>query len=179
MKLPICIASLMLIAPAMVSSHAFSFQGESKSLKPLQGLMMAQAVSFPVKQSKKTELGDHRHMKTSIIVSNNGRIDGITRIWTDKKWEGFTGCSVVLITDSAGNVLFETKRHRYGVDGVNIPGKPSDRTEKWKDQIPSNILPNARGSAIFNATCPKSRWPEIWDEAAAITKKTKEIYSSW
>ncbi|MEI6110756.1 MAG: hypothetical protein WCP63_03660 [Cyanobium sp. ELA712] len=179
MKLPVWMVFPMAIVPSIMVSAAYPFQRIVGPVKPSQELIITQSAGFPVRQSKKTELGDHRHMKTSIIVSNNGRIDGTTRIWTDKKWEGFTGCSVVLITDSVGNILFESKRHRYGVDGVNIPGKSSDRTQKWNDQIPPNILPNARGSAIFNGTCPKDRWPEIWNDAAAITKKTKEIFSSW
>jgi hypothetical protein len=66
----------------------------SKSVLPVyavpnlseQKILLAQSRSFPLKGSKLTELGDHRRMETSVTISNNGRIDGVTRTWTaDRK----------------------------------------------------------------------------------------------
>jgi hypothetical protein len=53
-------------------------------------------------------------MKTDITISNNGPIDGVTRIWTAKQWQGFTGAAAVALTDSDGNVLYVTEPHSYG-----------------------------------------------------------------
>ncbi|MCW3793714.1 hypothetical protein OM416_19155 [Paenibacillus sp. LS1] len=61
---------------------------------------------FPLKGSKHTELGDYRRMNTDITISASGRLDGLTDIWTSKKWVGFHGSVVVFITDNEGNILF-------------------------------------------------------------------------
>ncbi|EKQ68944.1 hypothetical protein OsccyDRAFT_3498 [Leptolyngbyaceae cyanobacterium JSC-12] len=71
----------------------------------VKNLLLAQSKPFPLKGSKFTELGGHRRMETSITMSKGGRVDGVTRIWTDKHWKGFTGFVAVTIADRAGNVL--------------------------------------------------------------------------
>jgi hypothetical protein len=130
--------------------------------------------SFPLRGSEFTELGDHRRMKTSIIISNNGRIDGVTRIWTAKQLEGFTGDVAVVITDSTGIVLYVTEPHSYGVDCRRCPG-PSDRTQKWADTVPSNILSQVGGYAILHTTNPRNRWRDWLQDAREAAQKIREI----
>jgi hypothetical protein len=114
---------------------------------------------FPLRGSEFTELGDHRRMKTDITISNNGRIDGVTRIWTAKQWQGFTGAAAVVLTDADGNILYVTEPHSYGVDCKRCPG-PSDRTQGWTDAVPSNVLSQVRKYAIIHTTNPRNRWRE-------------------
>lgn len=91
-------------------------------------LLLAQSKPFPLKGSKFTELGDHRRMETSITISKNGRVDGVTRIWTDKKLKGFTGSVAVAVTDRAGNILYVTNPQSWGVDCKRCPGTEQSNT---------------------------------------------------
>jgi hypothetical protein len=130
--------------------------------------------NFPLRGSQFTELGDHRRMETSITISNNGRIDGVTRIWTAKKWSGFTGAVAVVVTDSAGNILYVTEPHSYGVDCKRCPG-PSDRTQQWTDSVPSNILNQVKGYAIVHSTNPRNRWREWLRDANEAAQSIQQI----
>jgi hypothetical protein len=93
-------------------------------------------------------------METSITISNNGRIDGVTRTWTAHKHKGFTGGVAVVLMDSAGNVLHVTQEEKYGVNCRRCPG-PSDRTVRWAQTMPANLISQVRGYAIFHAHSPK------------------------
>ncbi|MBD2386263.1 hypothetical protein [Cylindrospermum sp. FACHB-282] len=141
-------------------------------------LLLAQSQRFPLRGSRFTELGDHRRMETQITISNNGRIDGVTRIWTDKQWKGFTGSVVVAITDSAGNRLYITNPQSWGVDCKRCPG-PSNRTQGWADTIPSNVLKKVGGYAIIHATSPRDRWRSWLSSAKEAVTEIKGIYSQF
>jgi hypothetical protein len=130
--------------------------------------------NFPLRGSQFTELGDHRRMETSITISSNGRIDGVTRIWTAKQWSGFTGAVAVAVTDSAGNILYVTEPHSYGVDCKRCPG-PSDRTQQWADTVPSNILNQVKGYAIVHSTNPRNRWREWLRDAREAAQSIQQI----
>jgi hypothetical protein len=124
--------------------------------------------NFPLRKSQFTELGDHRRMESNAILSNTGRLDVTTRIWTRKQWSGFTGGVVVRFLDQSGNVLGATGVHSWGVDGLRIPGMPSDRTSVWTDPVPPNLLNNTFGMEIVHTTNPKELKNQI-DRAIDIT----------
>ncbi|MCY7279261.1 MAG: hypothetical protein LH702_37400 [Phormidesmis sp. CAN_BIN44] len=156
--------------PVMPVNAGTSLSGEK--------LLLAQSKPFPLNGSKFTELGDHRRMESSITISNNGRIDGVTRIWTDKKLKGFTGSVAVAITDRAGNVLYVTNPQRYGVDCKRCPGS-SNRTQSWADTVPSNVLRNVGGYAIIHTTSPRDRWRDWLSTAKEAAAEVKGIYSQF
>jgi hypothetical protein len=131
--------------------------------------------SFPLRGSQFTELGEHRRMETSITISNNGRIDGVTRTWTANKWKGFTGAVAVVITDSAGNVLHVTPPQSYGVDCRRCPNS-SDRTQQWSNTVPSNVLNQVGGYAIVHTTNPRNRWRDWLATAKEAATEIKATY---
>lgn len=135
-------------------------------------------ISFPTRGSKFTELGNHRRMKTNITISKNGRIDGLTRIWTAHKWKGFTGAVTVAITDADGNILHITQPKRYGVDCKNCPS-PSNRTQQWSDTIPSSVLNEIGGYAILHTTNPKTRWRDFLRNSKEAAREIKAIYEEF
>lgn len=132
------------------------------------------AQKFPLKGSERTELGDHRRMKTDITISNNGRVDGVTRTWTDKQWTGFTGSVAVQITDRDGNVIYVTEPRSYGVQAKRLPG-PSDRTQSWSDQIPAGEVSKVGGYRIIHTTSPRNRWRDWLKEAGEAVKAAREL----
>jgi len=158
----------------------------SKSVEPVyavpnlfeQKLLLAQSQRFPLKGSKFTELGDQRRMESSITISNNGRIDGVTRTWTEKKWKGFTGAVAVAITDRNGNVLHVTEPKSYGVDCKRCPGS-SNRTQAWSDAVPGNVISRVGGYAIVHTTNPRDRWRSWLRDAKDAATEIKGIYSKF
>jgi hypothetical protein len=113
-------------------------------------------------------------MKTSITISNNGRIDGETITWTDALWTGFTGAVAVALTDADGNILYVTEPRSYGVDCKRCPGT-SRRTQQWTDTVPSAILNQVRGYAIIHTTNPRNRWRDWLRDAREAAQSIKEI----
>lgn len=145
---------------------------------PSEKLLLAQSKPFPLRGSKFTELGDHRRMETSITISKNGRVDGVTRIWTAAKWTGFTGSVAVAITDRAGNVLYVTNPQKWGVDCKRCPG-PSNRTQSWADTVPSNVLGKVGGYAIIHTTSPRGDWCSWLRTAREAATEIKGIYNQF
>jgi hypothetical protein len=135
---------------------------------------IASTKSFPLRGSEFTELGDHRRMKTDITISNNGRVDGVTRIWTAKQWSGFTGAAAVVLTDANGNVLYVTNPHSYGVNCKRCPG-PSDRTQQWTDAVPSNIISQVKNYSIIHTTNPRDRWREWLRDAKEAAQMVSAV----
>jgi hypothetical protein len=135
---------------------------------------VASTKSFPLRGSEFTELGDHRRMQTDITISNNGRIDGVTRIWTAKQLQGFTGAAAVVLTDADGNVLYVTEPHSYGVDCKKCPG-PSDRTQQWNDAVPSNVISQVKKYSIIHTTNPRNRWRDWLRDTKEAAQQISEI----
>ncbi|WP_142343863.1 RICIN domain-containing protein [Bacillus toyonensis] len=106
---------------------------------------------FPIRGFEHTELGDHRRMETSIIVSKNGRIDGTTKTWTAHHTRGFHGSVMVVLLDGPphiGNVVYATKPQRYGVN------PKSKRTDFWFEVVPQDVLNQVTHYAITHAVTP-------------------------
>jgi hypothetical protein len=78
---------IFLLGGVVTSSLQLPMRAETNTSN--ENLLLAQSQRFPLRGSKFTELGDHRRIESSITISNNGRLDGVTRIWTDKLVERF------------------------------------------------------------------------------------------
>ncbi|KAM3100368.1 hypothetical protein ACKFKG_01275 [Phormidesmis sp. 146-35] len=147
------------------------------SVEPSQkGILLAQ--NFPLRGKQFDELSDHRRMDTSITISNNGRIDGVTRTWTAHKYKGYTGSVVVTITDRAGNILHVTKPEVYGVNCRRCPG-PSDRTVQWAQAMPANLVSQVGGYAIFHAPSHRPRFLDWFRDGSEAAKRVGEAYKSF
>ncbi|BAZ39734.1 hypothetical protein NIES4101_56880 [Calothrix sp. NIES-4101] len=103
--------------------------------------------NFPIKGSREDTVLSNRYMKTDITISNNGRIDGVTKTWSCNR-SGFTGGVYIAVTDVAGNILNEPTQRRYGVNGKNWRGKCSSRTDAWYEQIPENKINSVHSVVI-------------------------------
>jgi hypothetical protein len=58
-----------------------------------------------------------QYIDTSVVLSDSGRLDITTTTTTHEKMAGFEGGTVVILSDSAGNILYTTPLLAYGVDG--------------------------------------------------------------
>jgi hypothetical protein len=72
-------------------------------------------------------------------LSDNGRLDGETHIWTQNALNGFTGGTAIFLLDSNQNVLWNSQMHSMGVDGTWILGMPSSRDELWNEQYTGDL----------------------------------------
>lgn len=90
-------------------------------------------------------------MKTNITISDTGRLDATTRTWTTTL-AGFNGEVVVFLADASGNILWRTRdRHKYGLDLIN-----TDRTEKWDEFVPADVLARVSKVLVHHQNSPKS-----------------------
>jgi hypothetical protein len=116
--------------------------------------------AFPIKGSRHDDVAGG-HMETSITLHNTGRMDGVTRTWTNVNFKGFTGGVCVVLIGDNNHRLWVSELRTYGVDGDEIPLKDSDRTEGWDEQVPKEVLNQVRGVAIVQRHAPDSRL-SIW-----------------
>ena len=109
---------------------------------------------FPVEESKDNKINGNSAWKmwTDVTVSNNGRVDGKTRIKSAEALRGFTGGVEVLLTDRAGNILHQTDLRTYGVNAN------SERTKNWNETVSADVINKVRRVAIKHTYEPKNRF---------------------
>jgi hypothetical protein len=147
-----------LVAQGSAASSGKTYRRGQIISTDLRGSFAA-ATGFPIDAVQENEIGaSSRKMKTNITLSANGRIDGTTRTWTSEALRGFTGAVEVVVTDISGNVLHRTQVRSYGVNGTASTGE-SDRTERWTEQVPEDVLNSAAAVVIGHHHDPKNRIP--------------------
>ncbi len=109
---------------------------------------------FPVEDEKRSQINGNSAwvMRTSITVSNNGRVDGKTKIKSAEALRGFTGGVEVLLTDRSGNILHQTNLRTYGVNAN------SERTKNWSETVSADVINKTRRVAIKHSYEPKNRF---------------------
>lgn len=139
---------------------------------------------FPIEEYKKKKINGNSSwvMKTSVVVSNSGRLDGKTNIKSSEAARGFTGGVEVVLTDRAGNILHQTQLRTYGVNGTAMGGK-SERTVNWNETVPADALNQVSAVVIHHSYEPKVRlaagigWiKDNWKLVHKVYKCGKEIY---
>ena len=113
--------------------------------------------SFPISGSKKDRLSRGKHMETSFTLDSSGKLRARTKTWSTSETTGFTGGVIVVLTDENKNELWFSEIHKYGVNGRWVPGGPDKRTESWKENVPTDILPRVKGYAIIHHEIQESR----------------------
>jgi hypothetical protein len=122
---------------------------------------------FPITTNQHTELGDHRRMETSIIVSSDGSVYGRTKTWTSKKWQGFTGHVHVVFLKANNEFVDSTPTFQYGVSGTATGGHK--REEPWRYQIPREKINDVDKAIIYHSVRPTPRiTPQNFKEWADV-----------
>jgi hypothetical protein len=138
---------------------------------------------FPVKDYKSSKIKGKSSWKmtTDVTVSNSGRIDGKTKTKSSEAMRGFTGGVEVLLTDRAGNILYQTALRKYGVNGTAMGGQ-SERTENWSETVPGDALNKVSAVVIHHSYEPKVRlaaglgWiKDNWDVVVKVYKCGKDL----
>ncbi|OKH31232.1 hypothetical protein FACHB389_22045 [Nostoc calcicola FACHB-389] len=117
------------------------------------------SVRFPIKlNSGQKTIGSHWYMETDVTVSNNGRIDGVTKTKSCQR-QGFTGGVWIALIDKESaqdaNILHITPVQHYGINGKDPFGGCKDRTDPWSDTFPADISDRIRGIVIYQHHTPK------------------------
>jgi len=139
---------------------------------------------FPVEEYKRKKINGNSSwvMKTWVVVSKDGRLDGKTNIKSSEAARGFTGGVEVVLTDRAGNIVYQSNLRKYGVNGTAMGGK-SERTINWDETVPPDALDKVRAVVIHHSYEPKVRlaagigWiKENWKLVHKVYKCGKELY---
>lgn len=115
---------------------------------------------FPMTlNSGEQTVGNHWYMQTNVTVSNNGRIDAVTKTKSCRT-TGFTGGVWISLLDKEtvdeANILYISDVESYGVNGKNFSGC-EERSAPWSDTVPADTLSKVRGIVIHHAHDPKPR----------------------
>lgn len=139
----------------LAAAAVLGIASSSLALTPLDKLKFP--VTLPEQHDK---IGDGHHMATTVVLSENGRLDVKTHIWS-KNVKGFHGSVKVYVLDSTdaktANRLFATDTNTYGVDG-DLPGLGNDRTSTWDATVPPEAMAKAKGLLIVHGNDPKPWW---------------------
>ncbi len=112
----------------------------------------ASPIIFPIKGSWHDDVAGG-HMQTDFTLDADGKLNGVTRWWTNQKLKGFTGSITVVLTDGNKRPLWATAPKTHAVDGEWIGD--DDRHENWDTTVPSGIIGQVRGYAILHQHNPK------------------------
>ena len=149
----------MTLTTTVMPAHALSKSDvtHAATLSPIsqESITIAQATTFPVQGTQKTDVVKKGYMETSFDLDSNGNLNATTRTWTDVKLKGFTGGVIIAFTDATGSAIWSTEQQRYGVDGKMIGN--SNRTENWQATVPPDVLNRIEGYAIIQEHTPRSR----------------------
>ena len=118
-------------------------------------------VRFPLKlNSGEKTVGSHWYMETNATVSNNGRLDIVTKTKSCQT-KGFTGGVWISLLDKetveGANILYVSPVQSYGVNGKDPLGGCKERSAPWSDTVPADALSKVRGIVIHHARDPKPR----------------------
>ena len=113
----------------------------------------ASPINFPIKGSRYDDIEGGGHMQTDFTLDAGGKLNGVTRWWTNRKLNGFTGSITVVLTDGNKKPLWAMDTKTHGVDGEWIGD--DDRHENWDTTVPSGIIGQVRGYAILHQHNPK------------------------
>lgn len=146
------------------------------------GTKQSMVVTFPILGTKRDDLGHSDYMETTITVSDNGRLDAKTRIWTSEALRGFSGGVVVTLADDHGNILNSPLIRAFGVNGTSVPGAPSDRTEVWNEIVPVENILQTRSFSIVHLRHESGQHLEDFlhkaTEVASLATTAIQIYQS-
>ena len=118
-------------------------------------------VRFPISKSQTDAIHGVGYMHTDISISSSGQLSATTHTWSAKDLEGFHGSVAVVILDQNQRLLWVSRTESYGVDGKHVPfGGPSDRTDRWSDNIPTGELSQIHYVAIKQNWNPKPVGPD-------------------
>ena len=173
------------VAPATGGPLSANFGAQANEINVGQRAWIypnqVRVVDFPLDMSRKTKVGGGDWMKTRVKLSNTGILRATTRTWTTACADGFTGGVRVILMDRAGNDLWVSDLHKYGVNGECVPGAASDRTEDWIANVPLDKLNETYSVAIVHRKKPTNRVKDFLDYAkqvADIAKTIAEAYGS-
>lgn len=128
-----------------------------KFVDRLYSLPASVDVEFPVVfpgdgffEQRNVVKGQPWHMKTRVIISENGRVDGETETLTDEFLKGFIGKAVIFLCDVDGNVLARVDSPEFGIP-VGIEKK---RRDPWHREVDPAILTRVRKVKIEHFHAP-------------------------
>jgi hypothetical protein len=160
-------------------ANALMQSAQTVSAAPSSNYAIAQATT-PLVGEREDTVKRKSYMKTTITVSNQGggagRIDGVTRTWTDVKFAGFTGGVEVALLDKDQNLLHVTQLQKYGVNGRAIPGS-SDRTERWSEDLPSGVVDKVASYAIRQRHTPTDRLADNLKKAKPVIETIIQLFT--
>lgn len=130
-------------------------------------------LSWPQSLEQKHNCGHSHYMRTKIVISSTGRIDGTTETWSSEEFRGFTGgVKIFLYSDQCNSqgdcdVLYSSPSHRYGVNGHSMGN--SRRTDMWTEPVSTAVLAQTRHIKIVQIASPEDRLDKFLEEAKKVS----------
>ena len=137
-------------------------------------------VQFPIEESRSDNVSVG-HMQSDVKVSNTGVLRVSTRTWTNNAVQGFEGGVIVVLMKKDSNDLWVSPLHKFGVNGKNVPGAPSDRTAVWTENVPLDKINDTAKMAIVQLNAPTNKIDDFLAHAktvAEIAKTLSEAYKN-
>jgi hypothetical protein len=109
--------------------------------------------AYPIVGSQDNQFpGSGGYMHTDATIYASGLLNAVTHTWEVTDLRGFKGAVAVALLDQDQNKIWCSATQHFGVDGRWIG--TSDRYDNWSDNVPTDILANARFLAIIQQWDP-------------------------
>jgi|GEM_PF-6255322 len=136
-------------------------------------------MSKSVDSGDKVVAGCGSHMQSIARIDEDGTIHLKTHTFTRCQLKGFTGGTKVILSDSYGKVIYQTPTESYGVDGVSIPFKDSDRWDEREYRFDSSIYKKIDRIDVIVCHNPHNRLLKDLLIIADILTIVFELYEKW
>jgi hypothetical protein len=104
----------------------------------------------PSKLQQDDNVGDGRHMTTSVKFTADGRVESVTKLNSSEQPGGFCGRVAFWLFDGQGSVVDVIGPSREQVWCVRVGGNPDERSEEWKMGLPRDVFARVRAVAIIH-----------------------------
>jgi hypothetical protein len=134
--------------------------------------------TFPIEAEKGEKVGDGWRVETHVKLSNNGSLDGETTLINKNAVEGFHGGAVILLTDAAGNVVFNAGLYRTGVNAAGFSPKRTATLGIHAD-IPADRVQQTEHIEIINGHFPGDVGQQLKDAIQTGKSLADAIAKIW
>jgi hypothetical protein len=110
-----------------------------------------------------------------MYLTEDGVINGKTRLKNCNNFRGFTGGLFVVALDENNTPVYTTGVHKWGINACFFKRK-RERNVTWSDSIPQEYLPKVAKIAVMQMHTPTNRvWSWVYNNRDLIIDHAKYV----
>lgn len=147
-------------------------------------LLTAAVVSFAFaspalaapRKAEYSESIDRCNVKTSLTLSDNGRLDVVIEIDNKNGWFSHGFKPIIYLLDEQGNVLSDPiQTPGYAVDANNRPWGTDNRRDEFHAEIPESLAAKVHSVSVVHLTITRNGFEILGRHVEEISKLLEKV----